>query len=144
MLKINKRIRIGTIYEYIDTMYILTNAIYILAVLATTFNTNIEPFSSIQKDIIFGSRYPYISLVSPLFQGDIIALDIEFIFILEIEAKLTVYNEVSTSLPISFDPTDYLQSYIAFLAISFGDVVYTIVTNVIQAKEAEERVAVTI
>ena len=46
-LKISKDTRIGTIHEYIDTVYILTDVIRTFAVLATIPNTGIEPLSSI-------------------------------------------------------------------------------------------------
>jgi hypothetical protein len=85
----------------------------------------------VQKDIIFGSRYPYISLANPPFQGDIVILDAKFIFILEIEVKLIVCDEASASPPTGFDPANHLQFYTALSVISFGDIVYIIAIGVI-------------
>jgi hypothetical protein len=47
VLKISKRIWIGTIYECIDTVYIFIDAVCVFAVLAIAFSTSIEPFSSV-------------------------------------------------------------------------------------------------
>ena len=69
-LKINKGTRIGTIHECADTAYILTDIIYVFAVLATVPSTGIEPLSPIQKDVILGSRYQYVLLANALFGGD--------------------------------------------------------------------------
>ena len=83
-------------------------------------------------------------MANPPFQGDIAVLNTEFTFTLEIEAKLTVYNETSTSSPTSSNPINHSQSYIAFSITPFGNTIYTIVTSAIQTKKTEERVATTI
>jgi hypothetical protein len=57
---------------------------------------------------------------------------------------LIAYDEAFAFFPINFDLADHLLSYIAFLAISFDDVVYAIAIGVIQTKEVEERVVVAI
>jgi len=41
---------------------------------------------------MLGFRYQYIFLISPFFQKDILVINIEFIIILEVEAKLTIDN----------------------------------------------------
>ena len=71
-------------------------------------------------------------------------MGVEFILILEIEAKLIVYDKAFTSLPSSFNLADHSLFYIALLATFFGDVVYAIAIGVIQMKEVEERVAIAI
>jgi hypothetical protein len=83
-------------------------------------------------------------LANPFFQGDIVVLDVEFIFTLEIEVKLTVYDETSTSPPTSSNPTDYSPSYTVLLATSLDNAIYTIVISVIQTKEIEEKMVVAI
>jgi hypothetical protein len=47
LLKINKDTRIGTIHEYVNTVYILTDITRALVILATTSNIGIEPLSPI-------------------------------------------------------------------------------------------------
>ena len=83
-------------------------------------------------------------MANPLFQRDIVTLDVEFIFTPKIEVKLTICDKTFVFSPISSNLTDYSLFYIALLAISFNDTVYTIATNAIQAKETKERMAIII
>src|SRR6266699_2593419 len=46
-LEFNKNIRLGTIYKYIDTTYIITDIIKAFVTVTTTFSILLDPFSTI-------------------------------------------------------------------------------------------------
>jgi len=79
---------------------------------------------------MFGFRYQWTSLTLILFENDIFAIDVEFIFILKVEIILII--EYAINLDPVFEPTLYIDNLlkIAFF-ISISDIVYTIIVNII-------------
>ncbi len=59
----NKNIRLGTIYECVDTMYIITDIIKAFVVMTTISSVLLNLFSTVQKETIFGNRYQNINLI---------------------------------------------------------------------------------
>ncbi len=56
-LEFNKNIQLGTIYKYVDTMYIITDITKTFTTMTTTFSIFSDPFSTVQKETIFDNKY---------------------------------------------------------------------------------------
>src|SRR6266699_4387567 len=87
-LKIDKSMRIATIYKCVDTAYLMASTSGMLTTLTAVSTTIFEPPSSVQRDIILGFRYQHVNLIGSSFQNGITAVNSEFTITLEIEAKL--------------------------------------------------------
>ncbi len=79
---------------------------------------------------MFGSRYQRTSLTSVLFENSIFAINVEFTFILKIEAILIV--KYTTKFDFNLEFISYIDNLLKLASsISVNDTIYTIITNAI-------------
>ncbi len=139
-LEIRKGTRLGTIHEFAETAYFLTDASKVATALAAATTTLTEPLSQAQRDVMLGPRYQHISLSSPAFSDRIAAMGAEFTLTPEMEAELTCNPSSSTvSDRAAPDQADAL-SYIPVRSDSstpLTDMVHAIIEGKNTIQEAE-------
>ena len=126
-LEFSKNIRLGTIYEYVDTAYIMADISKVFTAITTVSSVLSDSFSAVQKETIFGNRYQNVNLIiQPFEKGiELLVFKTKFIFIPEIEAMFTVKSSI-------YSPPFYTDSSIqAATRTSLNDSIYAIIINVV-------------
>ncbi len=102
----NKNIYLGSIYKYIDILYIT----------------------------MFSSRYLRVSLTLTSFQNDILAINVEFTFIPEVEVILIIEHVIDLNFNLcpDLESTFYTDNFLKLtFSTSVNNVIYTIIANII-------------
>ncbi len=128
----NKSIYLGIIHEYIDIFYIIIDFTKAFIAIITTSIIVFELFIIIQKEVVFGFRYQRISLVLISFENNILAINVEFIFILKTKVILIAKYITRTNLYFDSEFILYINNLLKLtFSISISNIIYTIITDII-------------